>query len=77
MNQISKTLHWSVSRHKTKTDQTQGSQIFLGTIYEYGKNIPHVHKIHIPNDHKNTNGLQIDQMAIKYTNILNRKTLPN
>jgi hypothetical protein len=37
----------------------QGCQIFLGKIFQDGKNIPHYHKICIPN------GGKIDQMTFK------------
>jgi hypothetical protein len=54
----------------------QGCQIFLGTTDQNGKNIPKWTQ-NIPNAHKIPNGIRIDQMALKCTNIFDFKTLQN
>jgi hypothetical protein len=50
--------------HHNEASEEQGCQIFLGTTYQKGGNIPNYHYIYwqqnIPIDRK------IDQMAIKY-----------
>jgi hypothetical protein len=57
----------------------QGCQIFRGTIIQNGGNITSDHKIGIPMCHKIyvPNGRKIDQMGIKYSSILQCKTLQN
>jgi hypothetical protein len=65
-----------INTRKRPAARVQDCQIFLGTTYQNGKNIP--------NDHKYTrwpqnipNGRKIKPMAIKYTYIFNCKTLQN
>jgi hypothetical protein len=68
----------------TSTRLRQGCQIFQGAIYQNWKNIPNYHKILYPMaviltkwPQNRPNGRKIDQMAIKYTNIYDGKTLHN
>jgi hypothetical protein len=55
----------------------QGCQIFPGTIYQIGENVPNNHKNNQSDTQYIPNGGKIDQMAIKYTSIFQSKTLQN
>jgi hypothetical protein len=52
----------------------QGCQIFLGSKYQNGENIPNDNKIYQMAINY-FNGRKINQMVIKYTNIFHCKTL--
>jgi hypothetical protein len=71
----SKSLFEAALRFLQICSVNQGCRIFLGTIYQNEETYTKLPQ-NIPNGHKITsNGRKIDQICIKYTNILHCKTL--